>query len=352
MVWSPAVPAAIEVLERLRDVCASAPCRLVAVDDIDIALQPLRYIDAHRTGPMPPAALYASADRFKKSTLRLLWLLSLLSDGRPDNWSLYFSAMSMIIQLVFTRDDAIYEEDGDLETAQDVLDAYRLYMQPIDRVVTSIFESQNEAFFPLVRMMGIQFVSQQLFAGVLAQNATGLPEALFLGGMRRAAGAKYLAIVYQELAPDRVAIAPPNVRAVTVLGQAEGIAYPFDGIRTQSVYAGSLVNGWEGEISAERVESLSPAQIHALRSPLTVWPGAKTFCHHCAQVFKSGQGLRKCKGCRRALYCGAQCQKHDWSTVHKVACKVWRLVTVEEEKPSVRQAIAQLSLDAVANFPA
>jgi ankyrin repeat protein len=41
---------------------------------------------------------------------------------------------------------------------------------------------------------------------------------------------------------------------------------------------------------------------------------------HCANSGCSGVGLRKCTGCKKARYCGQQCQLAHWA-VHKVECK-------------------------------
>lgn len=181
----------------------------------------------------------------------------------------------------------------------------------------------------------------------------------------------YLALIYQELAPERVVVAPPNLMAITVLAVAEGITYPFDGVRTQATYAHTLVKQWKGDISAERVDQLTAAQMHALRSPVLVWPEVKTICHHCAKKLPSCV-KSQCKACKRALYCSADCQKQyvasiraiflaayydsvilrDWSIVHKVACKVWRLVNVREKRKSLRKQIKKLVLDPVGCFPA
>lgn len=125
--------------------------------------------------------------------------------------------------------------------------------------------------------------------------------------MRRSAGAMYLALDYQELAPVRVLVATPNVRAITVLGVAEDITLPLDGVRTQAAFATTIVREWHGVVDAEHVATLSHAEIHALRSPIKVWKEAKTFCHHCAQAL--GEGCRfQCKACKRAMYCSRECQ--------------------------------------------
>jgi ankyrin repeat protein len=41
---------------------------------------------------------------------------------------------------------------------------------------------------------------------------------------------------------------------------------------------------------------------------------------HCANPGCSGAGLRKCTGCKRARYCGQQCQLAHWPA-HKAECK-------------------------------
>jgi hypothetical protein len=41
---------------------------------------------------------------------------------------------------------------------------------------------------------------------------------------------------------------------------------------------------------------------------------------HCASPGCGGAGLRKCTGCKRARYCGQQCQILHWPA-HKIECK-------------------------------
>ncbi|KZV60837.1 hypothetical protein PENSPDRAFT_326662 [Peniophora sp. CONT] len=258
----------------------------------------------------------------------------------------------MVLQLVFARNEAAVLKYGKLEKDSDGLQAYQKYVVSYDAAVADICRAQNTKYWPDVRDCGIQFVSQQLFSHILAQSTSGLDYATFTKGMQRDAGSIYLALTYQELDSHRMLVASPKVRAVTVLGIAEGITRPFDGVRTQATFAVHLVSKWNGHISAGLVASLSIAQIHALRSPLRVWPEAKTFCHYCSRTFDEEHPRRACKGCRRTVYCDESCQRRDWKPFHKIVCKMWRLVAERESFRRVRAQIKQLPLDPVKHFPA
>ncbi|KZV61400.1 hypothetical protein PENSPDRAFT_671031 [Peniophora sp. CONT] len=256
---------------------------------------------------MPAIEVFAPRSEFFLSLLRIMWMIQHLTEGHYAVWGPYFSTLSMILQVVFARNEAAFIKYGALEHDDDGLPTY--------------------------------------------QNSSGLDYATFTLGMQRDAGSMYLALTYQELDDERVRVAAPHVRAVTVLTVAEDITLPFDGLRTQAAFAAHLKWNWGGEISAERVASLSAAQIHALRSPLRVWPETKFFCHHCSLWFDEAHPARACKGCHRALYCSVKCQRLDWKPVHKIACRMWRLVAERETHKKVRKAIKKLPLDPIENFP-
>ena len=54
-------------------------------------------------------------------------------------------------------------------------------------------------------------------------------------------------------------------------------------------------------------------------SEQTLYLEAKT---HCSRPGCSGAGLNKCTGCRKARYCGQECQLAHWKA-HKSDCKRW-----------------------------
>ena len=43
-------------------------------------------------------------------------------------------------------------------------------------------------------------------------------------------------------------------------------------------------------------------------------------CHECGKVGKDGDKLKKCAGCKIAMYCDARCQRKHWRGGHKTAC--------------------------------
>jgi hypothetical protein len=57
------------------------------------------------------------------------------------------------------------------------------------------------------------------------------------------------------------------------------------------------------------------------RKPVTSAPTGDI--ETCAACGRSGADLKRCGGCRLVMYCGADCQRADW-TVHKEVCKMAR----------------------------
>ncbi|KZV65005.1 hypothetical protein PENSPDRAFT_668677 [Peniophora sp. CONT] len=329
--WSPAVPRTIRLLERLRDACLRSPSHLLVPSDVDVAILPLRFIDEHKNGPMPALEVFASRSEFFVRMIRVMLAVQHLTIDNYSQWGAYFSTLSMILQLVFVRNEAAFIKYGRLEHEDDGLRAYQEYVLSYDKVVAGICRAQHAEHWAYVRDWGVQFVSQQLFSHIVAQSSSTLEYAPFMLGMQRQAGAMYLAVMYQELDALRLLAAAPQVRAVTALSIAEDITRPFDGVRTQAAFAAHLRTKWSGQITAKLVATLTAAEMHALRSPLLVWPDAKLFCHHCSTLFNDSQRGRACKGCHRAMYCGKSCQTSDWKPVHKVACQMWRLVGEREK---------------------
>ncbi|KAF2789043.1 hypothetical protein K505DRAFT_378496 [Melanomma pulvis-pyrius CBS 109.77] len=52
----------------------------------------------------------------------------------------------------------------------------------------------------------------------------------------------------------------------------------------------------------------------------------------CFRCFSPSANLMKCSACKRAGYCSKQCQKLDWSIVHKNHCKLFKTVNEVEEQ--------------------
>eukprot|EP01065_Artemidia_motanka_P049691 TRINITY_DN830_c0_g1_i11.p1 TRINITY_DN830_c0_g1~~TRINITY_DN830_c0_g1_i11.p1 ORF type:complete len:380 (+),score=87.10 TRINITY_DN830_c0_g1_i11:80-1219(+) len=69
----------------------------------------------------------------------------------------------------------------------------------------------------------------------------------------------------------------------------------------------------------------SPASAAAVDSGYRL-PKPKRSCHHCG---KSGPGLQLCSGCRRAAFCGVECQKASWES-HRQECM---RVDAEQQPP-------------------
>ena len=44
-------------------------------------------------------------------------------------------------------------------------------------------------------------------------------------------------------------------------------------------------------------------------------------CAACASVEATARTYKKCAGCNAVRYCGAECQRAHWKTVHKGECK-------------------------------
>lgn len=78
--------------------------------------------------------------------------------------------MCTVTQLIFVRERAAYTKHGYLEDAHGALGTYKEYVRPIDRTISAVVRTQCSAVYPLVNTMASQFVSQQLFAHVLAQR--------------------------------------------------------------------------------------------------------------------------------------------------------------------------------------
>ncbi|CAA7264046.1 unnamed protein product [Cyclocybe aegerita] len=80
----------------------------------------------------------------------------------------------------------------------------------------------------------------------------------------------------------------------------------------------------EGHSSHLLQLSATIATMDAPRIP-PVTANARQACYQC---FKEGV-LQKCSGCRRVSYCGAACQKANWST-HKGMCKALKAVETKQ----------------------
>jgi splicing suppressor protein 51 len=48
--------------------------------------------------------------------------------------------------------------------------------------------------------------------------------------------------------------------------------------------------------------------------------------HLCFRCLLPSQNLTKCGACRRAMYCGKDCQKRDWGLQHKQDCKILKMI--------------------------
>ena len=44
-------------------------------------------------------------------------------------------------------------------------------------------------------------------------------------------------------------------------------------------------------------------------------------CGRCGKKKEGEEGLKRCMGCKKMLYCGKDCQKKDWKA-HKKDCKL------------------------------
>lgn len=64
----------------------------------------------------------------------------------------------------------------------------------------------------------------------------------------------------------------------------------------------------------------------------------------CFRCFNPAEKIFKCGGCRRAGYCSKECQKLDWSIVHKKYCKILQSVNqLEEEQYQEKRTWAEYS---------
>lgn len=52
----------------------------------------------------------------------------------------------------------------------------------------------------------------------------------------------------------------------------------------------------------------------------------------CFRCFEPSGNILKCAGCRRAGYCSKECQKLDWTAVHKKQCKILQRINEEDLK--------------------
>lgn len=100
--------------------------------------------------------------------------------------------------------------------------------------------------------------------------------------------------------------------------------------------------------------SLTSQQTHApgaliatFTSPLLVLPNgpsAKSVCNHC---LAHNAPVKACTGCKAVVYCGAACQKANWTLVHKLECKVFKRVKTSVDKdwlPTPVRALVQVLL--------
>jgi splicing suppressor protein 51 len=75
----------------------------------------------------------------------------------------------------------------------------------------------------------------------------------------------------------------------------------------------------------ERILASGGADVPAL--PLGAVRG-----HLCFRCFEHSEKILKCGGCRRAGYCSQDCQKLDWSAMHKTQCKILKRINEEDLK--------------------
>ena len=52
----------------------------------------------------------------------------------------------------------------------------------------------------------------------------------------------------------------------------------------------------------------------------------------CFRCFSPSSNLLRCSGCKRAGYCSKECQKLDWSIIHKNYCKIFKTINQVEEQ--------------------
>jgi splicing suppressor protein 51 len=48
--------------------------------------------------------------------------------------------------------------------------------------------------------------------------------------------------------------------------------------------------------------------------------------HLCFRCLLPSENMTKCGGCKRAVYCGKDCQRQDWGLQHKKDCKVLKSI--------------------------
>ncbi|KAK3693902.1 hypothetical protein B0T22DRAFT_451141 [Podospora appendiculata] len=71
-------------------------------------------------------------------------------------------------------------------------------------------------------------------------------------------------------------------------------------------------------------------------------PGMRTTCNFCLAVEVP---LKACTGCKATVYCGAQCQRAHWKSIHKTECKMFKRVREQSNKdwlPTPVRALAQV----------
>ena len=53
---------------------------------------------------------------------------------------------------------------------------------------------------------------------------------------------------------------------------------------------------------------------------------AETTCHNCLELARPDRKLMKCGGCGWMRYCNQTCQVSHWKKVHKIECKIIKVI--------------------------
>ena len=79
-------------------------------------------------------------------------------------------------------------------------------------------------------------------------------------------------------------------------------------------------HGREMETEGQRRTSEPPDTIAKASEVIESREKTVERCHECGKVGKDGDKLKKCAGCKIAMYCDARCQRKHWRGGHKTAC--------------------------------
>lgn len=89
------------------------------------------------------------------------------------------------------------------------------------------------------------------------------------------------------------------------------------------------------------------ALIATFTSPVLALPNGPSAKSVCNQCLVHNVQTKACTGCKSVAYCGAMCQKANWTLIHKLECKVFKRVQASVGKdwlPTPVRALVQVLL--------